>query len=153
MQKLAIQRERESLRSHGGVLQAHQQQAEQETERLKVKYETLEKSYDNLKRTRKKRGKAGAQAMVEAAEAQVGDLGRRLTEVQAELDIARKSAADYNAERTKALSDLQNAKSHMERKMAGLQVLLWSRLKVSRCTFDCDFTFGCMHHTRQHLRN
>jgi DNA repair exonuclease SbcCD ATPase subunit len=105
------------------VLQAQQQQAEIEAKRLRVKYETLEKSYDNLKRTRRKKGKAQAQAMVEAAEAQVSNLERHLTEIQAELDETRKSAAEFNAERSKAATDLQNAKSHLERKFAGLQVL------------------------------
>jgi DNA repair exonuclease SbcCD ATPase subunit len=105
------------------VLQVQQQQAEIEAKRLRVKYETLEKSYDNLKRTRRKKGKAQAQAMVEAAEAQVSNLERHLTEIQAELDETRKSAAEFNAERSKAVTDLQNAKSHLERKFAGLQVL------------------------------
>ena len=88
---------------------------------LRNKFVLLQRNYNAIKKSRKKRGKVQVQAEIEAAEVQAAKLEERVEQVEGELMNARREFAEATRGHHEAQLDAECAQAELERRVAALQ--------------------------------
>lgn len=104
------------------MVQTERDKSEVEVRSLRRKFETLEKSYNTIKKTRRKKLKAQAQTLLENAEAETVTLNKRLEEVEMEYGEAKEQLAVSTNSFREREQRLMDTNAELERTVAHLKV-------------------------------
>lgn len=88
---------------------------------MRNKFALLQRNYNALKRSRKKRGKAQVQAEMESAETHAAKLEERIEQVEGELMTARLELSDAARVHREAQLGAECARVELERRVEALQ--------------------------------